>query len=74
VLAFVTYAGPAPVARAFTEAKELIGGLAILQADSKEAAIELAKQFLKVAGDGECELRQLFDAEEKPQARSTAKS
>ena len=26
----------------FTEAKELIGGLAILKADSKEAAIELA--------------------------------
>jgi len=47
----------------FTEAKELVGGLAILQADSKEAAIELARQFLHVAGDGECELRQLYDAD-----------
>ena len=46
----------------FTEAKEVIGGLAVLQANSKEEAIELAKQFLHVAGDGECELRQLFEA------------
>jgi hypothetical protein len=46
----------------FTETKELIGGMAILQADSKGQAIELAKTFLKVAGDGECELRQLHEA------------
>jgi hypothetical protein len=46
----------------FTETKELIGGLAILQADSKEQAIELTKNFLKIAGDGECELRQLHEA------------
>jgi hypothetical protein len=46
----------------FTEAKEVIGGLALLQADSKEEAIELVRQFLLVAGDGECELRQLFEA------------
>ena len=58
----------------FTEAKEVIGGLAILQADSKEAAIELAKQFLKVAGDGECELRQLYDAESQPEVQSAATS
>lgn len=47
----------------FTEAKEVIGGLAILKANSKEEAIELTRQFLKVAGDGECELRPLFDAD-----------
>lgn len=46
----------------FTEAKELVGGFAILKANSKEEAIRLAKDFLKVAGDGECELRQLYDA------------
>ena len=45
----------------FTEAKELIGGLAILKADSKAEAIELVRKFLRVAGDGECELRQLFE-------------
>ena len=45
----------------FTEAKELVGGFALLKADSKEEAIELARQFLKLAGDGECELRQLYE-------------
>jgi len=46
----------------FTEAKEVIGGFALLQAKSKAEAIELTKRFLKVAGDGECELRQIFEA------------
>ena len=46
----------------FTEAKEVIGGLAILQAGTKAEAIQMAKDFLAVAGDGECELRQLYDA------------
>jgi hypothetical protein len=45
----------------FTEAKEVIGGFALLQVRSKEEAIEMAKRFLKVAGDGECELRQVFE-------------
>jgi hypothetical protein len=44
----------------FTDAKEVIGGFALLQAGSKEEAIALAKQFLDVAGDGECEIRQVF--------------
>jgi hypothetical protein len=46
----------------FTEAKEVVGGLAIMQANSKEEAIQHLKDFLAVAGDGECELRQLYDA------------
>ena len=46
----------------FTESKELVAGFAILKANSKEEAIELARQFLRVAGDGECELRQIFEA------------
>ena len=45
----------------FTEAKEVIGGFAILQADSKEQAIEQAKRFLDAAGEGECEIRQLYE-------------
>lgn len=45
----------------FTEAKEVVGGMAILKAGSKAEAIELIKKFLAVAGDGECELRQLYD-------------
>jgi hypothetical protein len=46
----------------FTESKEVIGGFALLQASSKEEAVELVKQFLQAAGDGECELRQIFEA------------
>ncbi len=46
----------------FTEAKEVIGGFAIIEAKSKAEAIELAKRFLKVAGDGETEIRQLHEA------------
>lgn len=52
----------------FGETKELIGGYAILQARSKEEAIELGKRFMKVHSDilglsyeGELEIRQLFD-------------
>lgn len=47
----------------FTEVKEVVGGFAILQANSKEEAIELAKSFLGTAGEGECELRQLYEPE-----------
>jgi hypothetical protein len=46
----------------FTESKELVAGFAILQADSKQEAIEMTKAFLDVAGDGECEIRQIFEA------------
>ncbi len=46
----------------FTESKELVGGFAILKADSKEEAIKLAKDFLSVVGEGECELRQIYEA------------
>ena len=50
----------------FSEAKEVVGGLAILQAPSREAAIEYVKEFMKVAGDGECELRQLYEMPDNP--------
>jgi hypothetical protein len=45
----------------FTEAKEVVGGFALMKANSKEEAIQLAKDFLKVVGNGECELRQLYE-------------
>jgi hypothetical protein len=51
----------------FVETKELVGGLAILQANSKEHAMELAKRFLSQAEDGECELRQLHEAGQRAQ-------
>lgn len=56
----------------FTEAKELVGGFAILEAKSKEDAIELARKFLQVAGDGECELRQIFEPGQQPCATHAA--
>jgi len=46
----------------FTESKEVIGGFALIRAKSKEEAIEYTKNFLKIAGDGETEIRQVFDA------------
>jgi hypothetical protein len=46
----------------FAEAKEVVGGFAILRANSKAEAIQLAKDFLKVVGNGECELRQIYEA------------
>jgi len=46
----------------FAETKEVIGGYAVLEAKSKDEAIELTRRFLKVHGDEwdiECEVRQL---------------
>jgi len=47
----------------FAESREVVGGLAILKANSKEEAIEIVKNFLAHVGEGECELRQLYDAD-----------
>ena len=44
----------------FTEAKEIIGGYAIIDVKSKAEAIELTKRFLKVAGGGESEIREMY--------------
>lgn len=45
----------------FTESKELVAGFALLQLNSKEEAIEYTKRFLEIAGDGETEIRQVYD-------------
>ena len=45
----------------FTESKEIIGGFAILDVESKEEAIEWTKRFLALVGDGESEVRQLYE-------------
>jgi hypothetical protein len=50
----------------FTEAKEVVGGFAILEAKSREDAIQMARKFLKVAGDGETEIRQMMEPGEGP--------
>jgi hypothetical protein len=56
----------------FTEAKEVVGGFAILRANSKEEAIQLARDFLQVVGEGECELRQIFEADTCVQKAATS--
>jgi hypothetical protein len=58
----------------FSEAKEVVGGFAILKVNSKEEAIELARKFLEVAGDGECELRQIYEADTCAPAAAVANS
>jgi hypothetical protein len=44
----------------FPSTDGVIGGYAILNADSRDQAIDLAKTFLKVVGGGESEVRQLY--------------
>jgi hypothetical protein len=47
----------------FTEAKEVIGGFAIIEAASREQALDIARQFMDLhrvhwpAFEGECEVR-----------------
>ncbi len=50
----------------FTETKEVVGGYALLEAESMDEAIELTKRFLRVHGpewDVECEVRPLGGCE-----------
>jgi hypothetical protein len=54
----------------FSEARELIGGYAIFELKSREEAIELAKQFMRLHSDvlgasydGEVEVRAMFGGE-----------
>jgi hypothetical protein len=45
----------------FTESKEIVGGFAILRANSKAEAVQMAKDFLQFVGEGECEIRQIYE-------------
>jgi len=51
----------------FTEAKELVGGFALIKVKSKEEAIAFTKKFMYLAGDGEVELRQVYADSPVPQ-------
>ncbi|MEU4832257.1 YciI family protein [Streptosporangium sp. NPDC023615] len=44
----------------FTEAKEAIVSFALIEARSKEEAIELSRRFWKILGDGEGDIQQVF--------------
>jgi hypothetical protein len=44
----------------FTEAKELIGGWALMECRDKAEAIEWSKRFVALTGDGEVRVREVF--------------
>ena len=44
----------------FTEAKELIGGWALMECKDKDEAIEWTKRFLAIAGPGESRIRPVY--------------
>jgi len=44
----------------FAEAKELIGGWALMEVRDRDEAIEWTKRFLSVAGEGESTIRRVF--------------
>jgi hypothetical protein len=48
----------------FAEAKEVLGGYALLKAASKEEIVEHTRRFLEVAGQGTCEIYQLYEMPE----------
>jgi hypothetical protein len=50
----------------FPETKELIVGYAIVQTRSKEEAVEVARRFMTIAGDGDGDIRQLMGPQDEP--------
>ena len=50
----------------YAETKELIDGFALIRANSMEEALEHARAFMSIAGDGEAEVLKVFDAAEIP--------
>ena len=50
----------------FTEAKELIASYAIFEVKTMDEAVAWAKKFLSVLGEGECEIRPIFEASDFP--------
>lgn len=45
----------------FTETKELVASYALLEVPEMAEAIRWTKRFLEVLGQGECEIRPIFD-------------
>jgi hypothetical protein len=44
----------------FTEAREAVAGFALVEVASQEEAVELARRFRRIVGDGESVLQQVF--------------
>jgi hypothetical protein len=45
----------------FTETKEVLGGYALLKAESRDEVVELTQRFLNAVGQGTCELYALYE-------------
>jgi hypothetical protein len=50
----------------FPETKELIDGFALIRVSSLDEALAVSKRFMAIAGDGEGEILQVFDAADLP--------
>jgi hypothetical protein len=46
----------------YTEAKELVGGFAIFQVQSRDEAVKWGSRFIEIAGDGVSEMREIPQA------------
>ncbi|HUJ07430.1 MAG TPA: YciI family protein [Streptosporangiaceae bacterium] len=44
----------------FAEAKELVGGWALLETRDKDEVVEWVRRFLAIAGEGESTIRQVY--------------
>ncbi|MEU0237999.1 YciI family protein [Nocardiopsis sp. NPDC006198] len=44
----------------FTEAREVVAGFALVEVRSREEALEVARRFRRIVGDGESVVQQVF--------------
>ena len=44
----------------FTEAKEAVGGFALIEVRSREEAVELSRRFMLIVGEGESVVHEVF--------------
>jgi hypothetical protein len=50
----------------FPETKELIDGFAIVEAKSREEAVELSRSFMQIAGEGQGQILRIFEPSDFP--------
>jgi hypothetical protein len=50
----------------FTESKEVVASYALFQVASMDEAVDWTRRFLEVLGEGQCELRPIFEASDFP--------
>ena len=50
----------------FTEAREVVGGFAVVKVESKEQALELAQRFMSLFEEVSVEVRRIYEFEDLP--------